>query len=84
MSPKTPRDISGNDLVKLLAKKFGYLVVRQKGSHIRMSLSSKKGEFHITIPNHDPLKLGMLNAILSDLSIHLDTTKEELLKKLTE
>lgn len=78
MSPKTPRDVSGNDLVKLLSK-FGYSVTRQKGSHIRLSAN---GEHHITIPNHDPLKLGTLNAILSDVAEHLKISKDEILKKI--
>lgn len=81
MSPKIPRDISGNDLVKLLSK-LGYEVVRQKGSHIRLSLLSSNGVQHITIPNHNPIKLGTLNAILSDVAEHLNISKEEILKKL--
>ena len=32
---KLPRDIGGEDLIKLLAK-FGYEVVRQTGSHVRL------------------------------------------------
>jgi predicted RNA binding protein YcfA (HicA-like mRNA interferase family) len=81
MSPKIPRDISGNDLVKLLSK-LGYEVVRQKGSHIRLSLLSSNGEHHITVPNHNPIKLGTLNAILSDVAEHLNVSKEEILKNL--
>jgi len=81
MSPKIPRDISGNDLIKLLIK-FGYVVVRQKGSHIRLSRSVSNSEYHITIPNHDPIKLGTLNAILSDVAEHLKISKDEILKKL--
>lgn len=81
MSPKTPRNVSGSDLIKLLGK-YGYEVVRQKGSHIRLSRSSGQGAQNITIPNHDPIKLGTLNAILSDVSDHLKISKEELINKL--
>jgi len=45
---KIPRDLSGNDLIKLL-KKYGFEVTRQSGSHIRIS-TQKGGEFHIKIP----------------------------------
>ena len=81
MSPKTPRNVSGSDLIKLLAK-YDYEVARQKGSHIRLSRSSHEGAHHLTIPNHDPIKLGTLNAILSDAAAHLKITKEELINNL--
>jgi predicted RNA binding protein YcfA (HicA-like mRNA interferase family) len=81
MSPKIPRDVSANDLIKLLSK-FGYVVSRQKGSHIRLSISSTNGEYHITIPNHNPIKLGTLSSIISDVAEQLDISKEEILKKL--
>jgi len=35
---KLPRDLSGDDLAKHLGK-FGYEVVRQKGSHIRLLIA---------------------------------------------
>ncbi len=44
---KLPRDLNGEELAKLL-EKFGYRVVRQTGSHMRLV----KGEHRITIPKH--------------------------------
>ncbi|NYE57789.1 putative RNA binding protein YcfA (HicA-like mRNA interferase family) [Carboxydothermus ferrireducens DSM 11255] len=35
-------------------------VTRQTGSHIRLT-TTLKGEHHVTIPLHDPLKIGTLN-----------------------
>jgi predicted RNA binding protein YcfA (HicA-like mRNA interferase family) len=81
MSPKILRNISGQQLVKLFSK-FGYEVIRQKGSHIRLSRTTKNSDHHITIPNHNPLKLGTLNSILSDVAEHLKISKDELLKEL--
>ena len=81
MSPKTPRDVSGSDLIKLLSK-YGYSVIRQTGSHIRLSRSSEEGTQSLTIPNHNPLKLGTLSAILNDASQQLKISKEELINKL--
>jgi len=78
MSPKTPRDVSGQDLVKLL-NKYGYIVTRQKGSHIRLTRSIKDDIHHITIPNHSPIKLGTLNGILSDVAASLKISKQQLL-----
>jgi predicted RNA binding protein YcfA (HicA-like mRNA interferase family) len=81
MSPKTPRNISGQQLIKLLLK-YGYEVSRQKGSHIRLTNSAKATTHHITIPDHNPLKLGTLSGILNEVCQHLEIDREELLKSL--
>ena len=58
---KLPRNVSAQDLIKG-SKQFGYEVTRQTGSHIRLT-TQQNGQHHITIPNHDPLKIGTLSAI---------------------
>jgi predicted RNA binding protein YcfA (HicA-like mRNA interferase family) len=75
-----PRDLSGEDLVKAL-EKLGYTVDRQTGSHIRLT-TQENGEHHITIPNHSPIKIGTLSAILRDIESHFDVTREELINQL--
>ena len=40
------------------------------------------GEHHITVPAHNPLKIGTLAAILADLESHHKLTREELLRRL--
>ena len=77
---KLPRDLSAEDLVQKL-KRVGYQVTRQTGSHIRLT-STQKGEHHITIPNHSPLRVGTLSAILADIAEHLSMTREECIHKL--
>jgi predicted RNA binding protein YcfA (HicA-like mRNA interferase family) len=59
---KTPRDVDGDELAAFLAR-FGYVITRQAGSHMRLT-TSRNDERHITIPRHRLLKLGTLNAIL--------------------
>jgi predicted RNA binding protein YcfA (HicA-like mRNA interferase family) len=76
---KTPRNLSAQDLIKILATR-GYQISRQKGSHIRLTKTSDKGEHHVTIPNHDPLKLGTLSSILNDVADHLGIDKNDLLR----
>jgi len=73
---KLPRDISGTQLIKNL-KPLGYTVTRQTGSHIRLS-TDQNGQHHITIPQHDPLKIGTLAAILADIAAHFNLSKNEL------
>lgn len=62
----------------------GYVVTRQKGSHIRLSRKDENGENHITIPDHDPIKIGVLSKILNDVAKQLDISREELLKLINE
>jgi len=77
---KLPRDLSGEVLAKA-PEKLGYTVNRQTGSHIRLT-TQENGEHHITIPNHSPIKIGTLSAILRDIENHFDVTREELLTQL--
>ncbi len=77
---RVPRNISGSDLIKLL-KPLGYEMTRQVGSHIRLT-TEQKGQHHITVPNHNPIKVGTLSAILSRIAEHHAMTKAELMKQL--
>ena len=77
---KLPRDLSSDDLIKKLFQ-LGYEVSRQTGSHIRLT-TSENGTHQITIPAHNPLKIGTLNNILRDVALHFNLSKDELLKRL--
>ena len=77
---KLPRGLSGRELAKAL-ESFGYEVAHQTGSHLRLT-TQDDGEHHITIPNHSPIKVGTLSAILRDVAEHFDLTRDELLQRL--
>ena len=77
---RIPRDVSGDDLEKLL-KKYGYEITRHTGSHMRLS-STAQGQHHLTIPRHSNLKVGTLNSVLGDVAEHLDMAKETLILEL--
>jgi predicted RNA binding protein YcfA (HicA-like mRNA interferase family) len=77
---KIPRDLTGDGLIKLLSK-YNYKVTRQSGSHIRLT-TQLNGEHHITIPNHSPIKIGTLSAIINEIAIHFRKTKDELMHEL--
>ena len=63
---KVPRDVNASELITLL-ERYGYVVVRQTGSHIRLSKKLETGAHVITIPNHRPIKIGTLQAIVKDV-----------------
>ena len=62
--------ISGRELIKKL-QKCGFVVVRQKGSHIRLEKNTVEGTIKITVPNHSILKRGTLHHILKDAKIDI-------------
>lgn len=62
---KLPRDLSGNELAKALGR-VGYRVARQSGSHLRLTADSS-AVHHVTIPAHNPLKVGTLARVLATL-----------------
>lgn len=78
---KIPRDVSADYLIKSLIK-LGYEKTRQVGSHIRLTIIVNQEQKHITIPNHNPIKIGTLNNIIKEVSKHISISKDELLKKL--
>jgi predicted RNA binding protein YcfA (HicA-like mRNA interferase family) len=77
---RLPRDLSGDDLAHAL-RKLGYQVTRQTGSHMRLT-TPEHGEHHITIPQHRPLRVGTLAAILSEVAAHFEISREELAERL--
>jgi predicted RNA binding protein YcfA (HicA-like mRNA interferase family) len=77
---KLPRDVSGADLVKAL-RVLGYQVTRQVGSHLRLT-TTENGEHHITIPKHDPLRIGTFAAILDEVATHFGLSRDELWQKI--
>lgn len=78
---KLPRDISGAELIRAL-KKLGYEQTRQTGSHVRLTRRIGNGEFHLTIPEHSPLRVGTLHSILTQVAVQSGKTLEELLQSL--
>lgn len=77
---RIPRDLSGQELTGLL-KRYGYQITRQTGSHFRLT-TTMKGEHHITIPKHKPLKVGTLSSILSDIASYLKVSRKTLMREL--
>ena len=77
---KLPRDLAGVELSARLAR-LGYTVTRQAGSHLRLT-SGQHGEHHVTVPRHDPLRVGTLAAILDAVAAHHGLSRDALLDRL--
>ena len=77
---RLPRDVSGGELIKRLGR-LGYRVTRQSGSHIRLTCDLPEPH-HVTVPNHNPLRIGTLAAIVADVAAHHRLDRDELVLKL--
>ena len=77
---KLPRDLSGRDLARAL-EVLGYAITRQTSSHLRLT-TEDQGEHHVTIPDHAALRVGTLAAILSEVAVHFQLERAELVRRL--
>ena len=75
---RLPRDLTGAQLVKALAR-IGYAPTRQIGSHIRLTCESP-AQHHLTVPKHDPLRIGTLAGILGEVAVARQITRDELME----
>ena len=70
------KKISGKECIKILCNKFGFKVVRQKGSHIILKKETEKGTIGTVVPNHKELKTGTLKNILELAKVDEDEFAE--------
>jgi len=61
------RQVEGKELIKILCNKFGFVKVRQKGSHVTLQ---RNGIF-VTVPMKE-IRVGLLTRILRDCNISRD------------
>lgn len=57
-------------------KRDGWVVVRQKGSHIRLHKHISDEMLKITVPAHKPIKRSTLSHILKQARLSTDKLKE--------
>ena len=70
-------DVSGAELVKAL-QNAGFIVLRQKGSHVSMEKADATGRWRTLVPMHREVARGTLHDILKQTGL----TREELSKLL--
>ena len=63
--------ISGKETIKKL-QKFGFIAVRQKGSHVRLEKRITDEVIKITVPLHPKLKKGTLLHIIKDAGLTVE------------
>jgi predicted RNA binding protein YcfA (HicA-like mRNA interferase family) len=66
----------GYDAVIRALQRDGWIVVRQKGSHVRLQKRSPEETLKLTVPAHRPIKRSTLSHILKQARITPERLKE--------
>ena len=74
--------MSGEDLAVLLRRRYGYQLVRQRGSHMTLTRISGDETHSVTVPRHRALRVGTLGGIAADVAAHLGMTQDEVRREL--
>lgn len=64
--------------------RYGYEVIRQTGSHIRLKSNLHGVPHQVTVLGHKTLKLGTLNAIVSAVAKYLEKDRSQIAEELFE
>ncbi|MGD0615472.1 MAG: type II toxin-antitoxin system HicA family toxin [Verrucomicrobiota bacterium] len=78
---KVPRDLDGAKLIKALCRDWDYHTIHQEGSHVILQTETP-GHQRLSVPNHNPLRVGTLNAILRVVAAHKGVDRQRLLDSL--
>ena len=63
------RKVSGKDCLKILCNRFGFQVIRQRGSHVLIKKDIGNRKIGTVVPMHNELKIGTLKAILKQAEV---------------
>lgn len=78
---KIPRDLSGRSLAKALCRHWDYRQVHQEGSHMILETGAPSRQ-RVVVPDHSHVRVGTLNSILRQVSVHKGVSKEDILATL--
>ncbi|MGH9254821.1 MAG: type II toxin-antitoxin system HicA family toxin [Vicinamibacterales bacterium] len=76
-----PRDLSGEELIRGLCRRWEYRRTGQVGSHVVLETDTPSHQ-RIVVPAHKSLRVGTLNAILRSVASHKAVSKDDVLKDL--
>jgi predicted RNA binding protein YcfA (HicA-like mRNA interferase family) len=78
---KLPRGLYGRELARVLCARWAYRQVNQVGSHIILQTEIPQ-RHRLSVPDHKPLRIGTLNAILREVAAAKGVTREDILATL--
>jgi len=68
-------------LIKVLCRDWGFSQVHQEGSHV-ISQTETPGHQRLSVPNHNPLRIGTLNSIVRAVATHKGVDRQTVLDSL--
>lgn len=66
---KRLRNLSGLEVCKILGK-FGFIEVRQKGSHLIMQKKTEDSTVSVPVPMHKEVRIGTLQSIIRQSGVN--------------
>lgn len=78
---RLPRELYGRELARHLCANWAYRQVNQVGSHIILQTEIPQ-RHRLSIPDHKPLRIGTLNAILRQVASAKSVAREDVLAAL--
>lgn len=75
--------VSGRTLIAFMGS-LGYVVMRQRGSHVRLEIRNDRGTWTETVPLHREVARGTLRGILKRLTQATGLELDELVERLAE
>jgi len=69
---KLPRNLSGEKVVKILCKCFGFSISRQRGSHVVLVKYESGRKVVTVVPLHDELAIGTLRGVLDLAKVNIN------------
>lgn len=73
-----PKTASGKDVVRILTRNFGFVLVSQKGSHVKLRRMDSGRTITTIVPMHDELATGTLRGVLDLAGIPWEDFHKEL------
>lgn len=71
-----PKSASGKEIIKVLTKHFGFIVVSQKGSHVKLRRLGPHGDIITIVPMHKELARGTLKGVVELAQIDFEVFKK--------
>lgn len=72
------KPVSGEKVIKILSKEYGFSVSGQSGSHVRLSKLTYEGKVVTVVPLHPELRVGTLRNVLKLAKIDPDDFAQHL------
>jgi predicted RNA binding protein YcfA (HicA-like mRNA interferase family) len=69
--PRRFKVLSGSDVIKIL-ESFSFVIVAQKGSHVKLVRLVDSERQVLIVPNHKELKQGTVSGLYSQAIKHID------------